>query len=307
MHLLPNSIHRADCLTLLASVADRSIDLVLCDLPYGTTQNAWDSCLDLSRLWAEYERILAPTGVVALTSQGPFTARVILSNERLFRYKWVWQKSKPTNFLNARRMPLRAHEDVCIFYRSQPPYHPQFTPGLPYDKGVRKAQQTGSYGEFSAVRVRSDGARYPTDIVYAKTAESEGPVWHPTQKPVGLGRYFVRTYTDPGAVVLDHAFGSGSFLVAALAEGRNFIGIDNGEEAVFFKNQSEFAGQRIDFQEIARRRLHAAWEALPPAERAGLLPSPLLEGFAADPAEVMLRPGRRPRGQPATMGAEELP
>lgn len=304
MPLPLNTIHRGDCLSLLPEVADASVDLVLCDLPYGTTRNPWDSCVDLPRLWAEYERILAPSGVVVLTAQGPFTARVILSNERWFRYKWIWHKSKPTNFLNARKMPLRAHEDVCVFYRKSATYNPQFGPGEPYDKGVRKAQQTGSYGEFSPVRVRSAGGRYPTDIVYAKTAESEGPVWHPTQKPVALGRYFVRTYTLPGAVVLDNAFGSGSFLVAALAEGRNFVGMDSGEEVAFFKTRSEYAGQRIDFQEITRRRLHAAWAELAPDVRAGLVPSDLLASFAASDPTPLPAATRQPRVPTATLPTE---
>ena len=236
----------------MPDVADQSVDLVLCDLPYGTTQNEWDSLIDLDRLWAEYERIVKPRGVVVLTGQGLFTARLMLSNPKLFKYKLSWVKSKPTNFLNAKKQPLRQHEDVCVFYRKQPAYEPQMSPGQPYSKGVRKDQYTGSYGRFQPSLVASDGDRYPTDVVYFKTAESEGPVWHPTQKPVALGRYLIRTFTRPGDVVLDNAFGSGSFLVAAAQEGRRFIGIERNENVARFKDSE------IDYIEVARARVAAA-------------------------------------------------
>ncbi len=259
-----NRLLQGDCLERLAEVPDDSVHLVLCDLPYGTTQNRWDSVIPLTPLWTHYQRILRPTGVVVLTGQGPFTARLILSQERWFKYKWTWIKSKPTNFLNAKKQPLRRHEDVCVFYRKQPTYHPQRQPGAPYDKGVRKAQQTGSYGDFSPVRVQTEGGRYPTDVVYFKTAESEGPVWHPTQKPVALGRYLVRTYTNPGEVVLDNAFGSGSFLVAAVAEGRNVIGVELND------GNRRFKGAPLDLMALARRRLDETLEGLGPEVRAHL-------------------------------------
>jgi site-specific DNA-methyltransferase (adenine-specific)/modification methylase len=224
-----------DCLRALGAIPDGVVQLVLCDLPYGTTRNPWDSVIALEPLWAQYRRVLAPDGAVVLTAQGPFTARVILSQERLFRYKLAWVKSKPTNFLNARKQPLRRHEDICVFYARQPRYTPQMQEGAAYDKGVRKDQLTGSYGDFRPVRVRSGGGRYPTDVVYFKTAESEGPVWHPTQKPVALGRYLVRTYTAPGDLVLDNAAGAGSFVVAALLEGRRALGIELNAETRAFK------------------------------------------------------------------------
>lgn len=265
---LINELLIGDCLALLPRVASASVHLVLCDLPYGTTRNRWDSPIPLDRLWAEYRRVLTPGGVVVLTCQGPFTARVILSNEVDYKYKWVWEKSKPTNFLNAKKQPLRAHEDVCVFYRGRPTYNPQMTPGLPYDKGVRKAQQTGSYGDFGQVRVRSDGARYPRDVLRFTTAESEGEVWHPTQKPVALGRYFVRTYTHPGDVVLDNAFGSGSFLVAAVLERRNYLGMELDADTVFFRDQPAFQGEALSLYDIAKRRLQSAFATVGTAQSA---------------------------------------
>lgn len=230
-HLLLES----DCLQAMRLIPDATVNLVLCDLPYGTTQNPWDSVIPLAPLWEEYRRVLAPGGAVVLTAQGIFTARLILSQERLFKYKLTWVKSKPTNFLNARKQPLRKHEDICVFYSAQPHYSPQMGEGAPYDKGVRKNQLTGSYGDFDPVRVKSEGGRFPTDVIYFKTAEAEGPVWHPTQKPVELGRYLVRTYTQMGGLVLDNAAGSGSFLVAAALEGRRTIGIELNKNARSFK------------------------------------------------------------------------
>lgn len=271
-------LYQGDCLQVMKRIDDHSVDMILCDLPYGTTQNKWDSVIPLDKLWNEYKRILKPKGVIALSSQGIFTAKLILSNEPWFKYKFVWVKSKPTNFLNARRQPLRQHEDICIFYGSQPDYQPVMSKGEPYDKGTRKAQYTGSYGDFKPVQVKSDGERYPTDTLYCKTAESEAGcrVWHPTQKPVALGRYLIRMFTREGGVVLDNAFGSGSFLVAAALEGRRFIGIEKNEEVHLFKEG------HIDYMAVAEQRLaevEAAikkkqppaplFNALQPAARAG--------------------------------------
>jgi len=280
---LGGQLYEGDCLELMRQIPDASVDMILCDLPYGTTQNKWDSVIPLDQLWEQYERIIKPKGVIALTSQGIFTARLILSKEEWFRYKFVWVKSKPTNFLNARRQPLRQHEDICVFYGSQPNYRPVMSKGEPYDKGTRKAQYTGSYGDFRPVQVKSDGERFPTDTLYCKTAESEagGRVWHPTQKPVALGRYLIRMFTGEGDVVLDNAFGSGSFLVAAALEGRRFIGIEKNEEVRLFKEK------RIDYIKVARERL-AEVEA---AMKAKQPPPPLFS--ALQPAARAGQPNRR--------------
>lgn len=251
-----NQLIQGDCIEVLKGFPKHSIDMVLCDLPYGTTQNKWDSVVNLDTLWREYKRVVKPTGAIVLTSQGVFTARLILSNERMFKYKMTWVKSKPTNFLNARKQPLRKHEDVCVFYAKQPTYHPQMTPGEAYDKGVRKDQLSGSYGDFRPSHVHSTGERYPVDVIYFKTSESEGQVWHPTQKPVELGRYLIRTYSNPGDIVLDNTFGSGSFLVGAVLEGRNFIGIEKNEEVHLFKNR------QIDYIQLAKDRLIEAYEQI---------------------------------------------
>ena len=251
-----NRLFEGDCLEYMKEIPDGSVDMILCDLPYGMTQNKWDSYIPLDKLWEQYNRIIKTNGAIVLTSNGVFTAKLILSQPNIYKYKWVWEKSKPTNFLNAKKQPLRKHEDVCVFYKKQPVYHPQMTKGEPYDKGKRKNQQCGNYGDFESVHVASDGERYPTDIIYVKTAESEGPVLHPTQKPIELGRYMVRTYTNPGDIVLDNTFGSRSFLVAALMEGRNFIGIEKNEDVALFKREE------IDYIDVAKKRLFLAWEGL---------------------------------------------
>lgn len=241
-----NKVVQGDCLDVMQSIPDKSVNMILCDLPYGTTQNKWDSVIDLKKLWVQYERIIKDDGAIVLTSQGIFTAKLILSNEKLFKYKITWIKSKSTNFLNAKKQPLRKHEDICVFYKKQPTYNPQMTEGEAYDKGVRKDQYTGSYGDFKPKHVKSNGERYPNDIVfyeeqpiddfvYIKTAESEGTVYHPTQKPIELGRYLIKTFTNEGDIVLDNACGSGSFLLSAILENRNFIGIEKNEDVLLHK------------------------------------------------------------------------
>jgi len=288
VNYLGGDIYKGDCLRVMKTLPDSSVDMVLCDLPYGTTQNKWDSIIPLDKLWAEYKRIVKPNGVIALTSQGIFTARLILSNPEWFKYKFVWVKSKPTNFLNARRQPLRQHEDICIFYGRQPNYRPVMSKGEPYDKGIRKNQYTGSYGDFRPVHVKSEGERFPTDTLYCKTAESEsgGRVWHPTQKPVALGRYLIRMFTEEGDVVLDNAFGSGSFLLSAALERRRFIGIEKNEEVHLFKDE------KIDYIKVAQQRLKEVEEAM----RRGEPPAPLYSA---------LQPGAR-AGQPNKRGMVDV-
>lgn len=247
-----NRVIEGDCLYIMNDIPSESVDMILCDLPYGTTQNQWDSVIPLDQLWKHYERIIKKSGVIALTSQGLFTANLILSNQKIFKYKITWVKSKPTNFLNAKKQPLRKHEDICIFYKNQPIYNPQMSYGEPYNKGFRKDQLTGSYGDFQTVEVKSNGERYPTDVIYFKTAESEGEVYHPTQKPVELGRYLIRTFTKEGDIILDNTCGSGSFLVSAVLEGRKYIGIEKNQEVYLFKKH------RVDYIEVSKQRIKEA-------------------------------------------------
>lgn len=255
-----NNVIQGDCLDVMQTIPDKSIDMILCDLPYGTTQNKWDSVIDLNKLWKEYERIIKDDGAIVLTAQGVFTAKLILSNEKLFKYKITWIKSKATNFLNAKKQPLRKHEDICVFYNKQCVYNPQMTEGDAYDKGLRKDQHTGSYGDFKPRHVKSNGERYPNDVVlyeeqsiddyvYIKTAESEGAVYHPTQKPIELGRYLIKTFTNPDGIVLDNACGSGSFLLSAILENRKFIGIEKNEDVLLHKVKP------IDYIKVCKDRI----------------------------------------------------
>lgn len=259
-----NRIIQGDCLEVMQGFPDESIDMILCDLPYGSTQNKWDSIINLDLLFSEYRRVIKTRGAIVLTSSGLFTAKLMLHAPDIYKYKMVWVKSKATNFLNAKKQPLRKYEDICVFYKAQPTYNPQMSEGESYDKGVRKDQLTGSYGDFSPRHVKSDGTRYPTDILYFKTAESEGPVYHPTQKPVDLGRYLIRTFTNPGDIVLDNACGSGSFCVSAVLEGRSFIGIEKNEDVALFKRHP------IDYIQICNDRIEKAQELAKSATKAAI-------------------------------------
>jgi site-specific DNA-methyltransferase (adenine-specific) len=257
-----NMIIEGDCLEILPKMPDQSIDMVLCDLPYGCTQNKWDSLINLPELWLQYKRLIKPNGVIVLTAQGAFTAKLINSNLEWFKYKIVWIKSKATNFLNANKQPLRRHEDICIFYKKQPCYQPQMTSGTPYDRGMRKDNRSDTYGLYKESYCCSiDGKRFPSDVlfheedlvdyIYHKTAETEGKGFHPTQKPTGLGRWLIKTFTRPGDIVLDNACGSGSFLVSAILEHRKFIGIDKND-------QSFHLNEKVDYIAISNQRVTKA-------------------------------------------------
>lgn len=254
-----NNVVQGDTIAKMKEIPDNSVDLLLVDLPYGTTQNKWDSVIPLPDLWEQYHRVVKENGAMIFTASGMFTAKLILSNPKEYKYNYTWIKSKATNFLNAKKQPLRKHEDILVFYRKQPTYNPQMTSGSAYSKGIRKDQITGSYGDFRPVLVKSKGKRYPVDVLYFKTAEAEGKVVHPTQKPVALGRYLIRTFSNPGDVVLDNTSGSGSFLVAALQEGRNFIGIEKNENVALFKKQ------KVDYIKVTKSRINQAVATTDPA------------------------------------------
>lgn len=254
-----NNVVQGDTIAKMKEIPDNSVDLLLVDLPYSTTQNKWDSVIPLPDLWEQYHRVVKENGAMIFTASGVFTAKLILSNSKEYKYNYTWIKSKATNFLNAKKQPLRKHEDILVFYRKQPTYNPQMTSGCAYSKGIRKDQITGSYGDFRPVLVKSKGKRYPVDVLYFKTAEAEGKVVHPTQKPVSLGRYLIRTFSNPGDVVLDNTSGSGSFLVAALQEGRNFIGIEKNENVALFKKQ------KVDYIEVTKSRINQAVATTDPA------------------------------------------
>ena len=218
------------CFDALLKLEDDSVDLLLTDLPYGTTNCKWDSPLPLDRLWEQYNRVCKLNAPMIFTAAQPFTSALVMSNPKNFKYTWVWEKSKATGYLNAKKMPMRAHEDVCVFYRKPPLYNPQMWQSTPYDKGTAH-RPTDVYGKQVTTTVKNDtGLRYPRSVQYFKTAESEGKSVHPTQKPVSLMSYLVKTYTNPGDLVLDNAMGIGTTGIAAAKENRSFVGMEIDRE-----------------------------------------------------------------------------
>jgi DNA modification methylase len=214
---------KGDCLELMKNIPDGSVDMILCDLPYGTTQNKWDYVIPFEPLWQSYKRVCKPSAAIVLTAAQPFTSALVMSNPVWFRYDWIWEKPKATGHLDANRKPLKAHEDVLVFYRAAPIYNPQKTTGEPY-KGRGSASKLDNYGDFGTVRQGSvDGSRYPRTVV--RFTHETKPV-HPTQKPVALMEYLIRTYTNEGETVLDNTMGSGTTGVACVNTGRKFIGIE---------------------------------------------------------------------------------
>ncbi|MCL1948533.1 MAG: site-specific DNA-methyltransferase [Turicibacter sp.] len=224
--LKPNHIYNECCLMGMSKIPDNSIDMVLCDLPYGMTKNKWDTPLDLGVLWWHYKRIVKPNGAILLFAKTPFDKVLGASNLDMLKYEWIWVKSKATGFLNAKKMPLQKHENILAFYQKPPDYFPQFSVGAPY-KAKRNGGQSDNYGVYKGVVTESDGKRYPTTQLYFP---SEKTTIHPTQKPVALFEYLIKTYTREGDTVLDNCMGSGTTAVACLNTGRNFIGFEKDAE-----------------------------------------------------------------------------
>lgn len=222
------NLMQGDCLELLKSVPDCSIDLVCSDLPYGTTQCSWDSVIDLPSLWAELLRVTKENAAIVLTAAQPFTSQLVMSKPDLFRYDWVWEKGNATGFFNAKKMPLRAHESVLVFYRKLPTYNPQITSGHVRKSAKKKVVNSEVYGKALKNNDYDSTDRYPRSVQFFKSDKQKAN-YHPTQKPVDLMRYLIRTYSSAGETVLDCTMGSGTTGVAALAEGRSFIGIELSE------------------------------------------------------------------------------
>ena len=240
-----NKIYNQDCLEGMKLIDDKSIDMILCDLPYGvTTKNKWDTIISYQLLWEQYERIIKDNGAIVLFGQDKFTAETILSNKKIHRYNLIWKKVLSSGFLNANRQPLREHEDIMIFYKKQPIYNPQKVKGNPcHKKGsvVGKMNdavlQNNNYGDFKCVETKGD-MKFPTSILeFSKPHPSIS--LHPTQKPVELCEWLINTYTNEGEIVLDNCIGSGTTAVAAINTNRNYIGFE------LDKNYYEIAQNRI--------------------------------------------------------------
>lgn len=212
-----------DCLELMRGLSEGSVDMVLCDLPYGTTQNKWDSVIPFDALWKQYWRVCKPNAAVVLTAAQPFTSALVMSQVQYFKYDWTWDKKNPTGFLNAKKQPLRVKEDICVFYREQCTYNPEMdVRGKPRVKGgYNKEGGSDNYGTFDD-RKSVSNEYYPTNILPVSNADRAGKT-HPTQKPVALFEYLIRTYTNEGGVVLDNTAGSGTTAIAAENSGRKWI------------------------------------------------------------------------------------
>jgi len=233
-----NKIHLGDCLELMTLIPDKSINLILCDLPYGTTNCKWDTIIPFDKLWEQYERIIKPNGAIVLTSQQPFTSALIMSNIKLYKYNWHWNKVKPSSFMNAKNAPMKKMEDVCVFsfgtVANGSPKLMKYNPQGLIECGKIRPPKNDSVPEQSTIGKRPSRANsykqeftnYPNDLI---EFSFETKPFHPTQKPISLFEFFIKTYTNEGDTVLDNCIGSGTTAIACKRTNRNFIGIEKDE------------------------------------------------------------------------------
>ena len=221
-------LHHGDCLKILPTLSDNSVDMLLVDLPYGTTACKWDSIIPLDFLWEQYYRICKQNAAMVFTAAQPFTTVLASSNIKDFKYEWIWEKPQGTNPMNSKVMPLKSHENILVFYRKKPTYNPQMWYSTPYSGFSSDTAKIGEvYGQQqSKHRDNPEGSRYPKTVLKFKQEKGQ----HPTQKPVKLMEYLIKTYTNEGDTVLDNTMGSGTTGVAAVDTGRNFIGMENNRD-----------------------------------------------------------------------------
>lgn len=246
------NLQNCDCLEYMQQIPSGSIDMILADLPYGALNRKkpaakWDVIIPFEKLWPEYERIIKDNGAIVLFGNGFFTAELMSSNKKLWRYNLIWDKVATTGFLNAKWAPLRKHEDICVFFKKRPVYNPQMTKVPPHRRNHSKGNiashkrpKNSCYGDFKEKPTLISDEKFPTSIISISKEHKTGRFYHPTQKPVALLEYLVRTFTNEGETVLDNTMGSGSTGVACVNAGRNFIGIELNAE--YFN----IAKQRID-------------------------------------------------------------
>lgn len=233
-------VKKGDCLEVMKEIPDKSIDLVLCDLPYGRTKNKWDKPIDLKALWKQYKRIVKDNGAILLFAQVPYNIVLGNSNLKMLRYEWIWEKTNATGHLNANKMPMKAHENILVFYKKLPTYNPRKTTGhTPVHSYTKRTDDGSNYGK-TKVGISGGGSteRYPRDVIVFKTDKQKSAL-HRTQKPIKLLEYLIKTYTNSGDVVLDNCMGSGGTIIAAINTDRHYIGIELDD----------------DIFEIARKRI----------------------------------------------------
>lgn len=222
-------LYNGDCLEVMKNIPDKSVDMILCDLPYGTTQCKWDSIIPFDNLWEQYNRIIKNNGAIVLFGSEPFSTNLRMSNIKNYKYDWIWRKTKAQGFLNCKKMPLKDYENICVFYKKQPIYNPQ---GLKFGSfnNFRKSKINKNEDVYGTERKFSTSiaSNYPKQIIKFSNKSGKGHL-HPTQKPVELLEYLIKTYTNEGETVLDNCMGSGSTGVACVNTNRNFIGIELDE------------------------------------------------------------------------------
>lgn len=240
-----STVFHGDCLEIMKSIPDRSIDMILCDLPYGTTACKWDSIIDLDLLWKQYQRIIKDNGAIILTASQPFTTKLISSNYKLFRYEWIYSKTKATGFMNANKMPMKQHENILVFYKKLPTYNP-----IEVFVGIKDKRKTFNPAKLKESNIynnagikntiyhkKDNGWQMPKSIIHFKNG---GKMIHPTQKPIELFEYLIKTYTNEGDIVLDNCAGSGTTGIACINTNRNYILIE--KEQKYF----DIINERID-------------------------------------------------------------
>lgn len=238
-----SAVFYGDCLEIMKSIPDCSVDMILADLPYGTTQCKWDSVIDLEKLWLQYERIIKKNGAIVLTAQTPFDKVLGASNLNLLKYEWIWEKTSATGHLNAKKMPMKAHENVLVFYKNPPVYNYQKTEG--HERKVSKAEhkinckESDVYNKGQKLTTYDSTERYPRSVLKFASDKQKSKL-HPTQKPLALMEYFVKTYSNKGDVVLDNTAGSGTTAIACLNTNRNYILIEKE------KNYIDIINERIE-------------------------------------------------------------
>jgi site-specific DNA-methyltransferase (adenine-specific) len=220
-----SAFFNADCMDILPLIPDKSVQLILADLPYGTTQNKWDSVLPLDLLWQQYERVIADNGCIVLTADGIFTGVLMMSKPKWFKYKIIWDKKSTTGFLNAKKMPLRRHEDILIFAKGKTTYNPIMREGKLRFKGGKKYANNGCYGDFNEMPKEQYNMYYPTSIIEISNANQKAKQ-HPTEKPLELMKWIIRTYSNENDMILDNTMGVGTTCLGAKELNRRFIGIE---------------------------------------------------------------------------------
>lgn len=221
-------LHQGDCIELMQQIPSGTVDMVLTDPPYGTTECSWDNPITFPEMWKQLHRVTKPNAAIVLMAAQPFASKLICSNEADFRYDLIWEKGNATGFFNAKKMPLRAHEHILVFYKKLPTYNPQMTHGHPRKTATKKMINSECYGKEVAVQQYDSTSRYPRSVQFFSSDKQRGN-YHPTQKPLALMRYLIQTFSNDGEVTLDFTMGSGTTGVACIQTGRDFIGIELDE------------------------------------------------------------------------------